>query len=49
MITSAEGGADFIAILGDESRRDKFKATMQIHTAASPAQALGCGQNKVES
>ncbi len=48
-ITSGDGGADFSAICGDGSRMEKFTAKMKTQTAASPAQALGCGQKKVES
>ncbi len=48
-ITSGDGGADFSASLGEESRMEKFTAKIKIQTAASPAHALGCGQNKVES
>ncbi len=40
-ITSGDGGAEVTASLGELSRMEKFTAKISIHTAASPAHALG--------
>src|SRR5580693_8499029 len=44
-ITSGVGEAVFLARAGDCSRSERFKAQMQIQTAASPPHAIGCGQS----
>ena len=44
-ITSGEGGADFSARRGAESRMEKFTAKIKIQTAANPAHAAGAGQS----
>jgi len=48
-IISGDGGADFSATRGDGSRREKFTARIKIQTAARPAHAFGCGQNRLAS